>query len=172
MKSNLDMFRLEGRTALVTGASSGLGAAFARGLADAGANVVVTARRKERLESLAAELEAGGRQALPVPCDVTREDQVERLVQTTLERFKRLDVLVNNAGASNVAPAEDEALDMFQRVIDVNVTGVFLCAKHCGREMLRAGRVRLSTSPRSWVWWGSAPFPRRPTTHPRARLST
>ena len=140
MKSNLDMFRLEGRTALVTGASSGLGAAFARGLADAGANVVVTARRKERLESLAAELEAGGRQALPVPCDVTREDQVERLVQTTLERFKRLDVLVNNAGASNVAPAEDEALDMFQRVIDVNVTGVFLCAKHCGREMLRAGR--------------------------------
>jgi NAD(P)-dependent dehydrogenase (short-subunit alcohol dehydrogenase family) len=140
MSSTVDMFRLEGRTALVTGASSGLGVAFARGLAGAGASVVVTARRRERLEGLAAELEADGRQTLPVPCDVTREDQVELLVQATLKRFGRLDILVNNAGVSNVAPAEEEALADFRRVLDVNVTAVFLCAKHCGRAMLRAGR--------------------------------
>ncbi|MFH1351052.1 MAG: glucose 1-dehydrogenase [Pseudomonadota bacterium] len=140
MSSILDMFRLEGRTAVVTGASSGLGVAFARGLAEAGASVVVAARRRERLERLAAELEAEGRQALSVLCDVTREDQVERLVRMTLERFRRLDILVNNAGAGHVAPAEAESLDLFQRVINVNVTGVFLCAKHCGRAMLQAGQ--------------------------------
>ncbi|MBW1788293.1 MAG: glucose 1-dehydrogenase [Deltaproteobacteria bacterium] len=139
MNSILDMFRLDGRTAVVTGASSGLGATFARGLADAGANVVVVARRRERLEGLAGELERDGRQAMAVPCDVTREDQVERLVDMTLERFGRLDILVNNAGIGNVAPAEEEALDDFRRVIDVNVTAVFLCAKHAGRAMLRAG---------------------------------
>jgi len=140
MNSILNMFKLEGRTALVTGASSGLGVAFARGLASAGANVVVIARRKERLEALAADLEAAGRQALPVACDVTREDQVERLVQTVLGRFGRLDILVNNAGVSNVAPAEEEVLADFRRVLEVNTTAVFTCAKHCGRAMLQAGR--------------------------------
>jgi len=140
MNSTLDLFRLNGRVALVTGASSGLGATFARGVAEAGASVVVAARRKERLDSLVAELEKEGGQALAVPCDVTKEEEVERLVQATLKRFGRLDILVNNAGVSNVAPAEEEALEMFQRVIEVNVTGVFLCAKHCGKAMLSAGR--------------------------------
>ena len=140
MNSILNMFKLEGRTAVVTGASSGLGVAFARGLSDAGANVVVIARRKERLEALAEDLEAAGRQALPVACDVTREDEVERLVQTVLGRFGRLDILVNNAGVSNVAPAEEEALADFCRVLEVNTTAVFTCAKHCGRAMLQAGR--------------------------------
>jgi NAD(P)-dependent dehydrogenase (short-subunit alcohol dehydrogenase family) len=133
------MYRLDGRTAVVTGASSGLGAAFARGLADAGASVVAAARRADRLEGLAAEIRATGREALPFPCDVTREEEVERLVQATLDRFGRLDILVNNAGTSNVAPAESEALADFHRVIQVNVTGVFLCAKHCGKAMLQAG---------------------------------
>jgi len=140
MNSTLDLFRLNGRVALVTGASSGLGATFARGVAEAGASVVVAARRKERLDSLVAELEKEGGQAMAVACDVTKEEEVDRLVQTTLKRFGRLDILVNNAGVGNVAPAEEEALEMFQRVIDVNVTGVFLCAKHCGKAMLGAGR--------------------------------
>jgi NAD(P)-dependent dehydrogenase (short-subunit alcohol dehydrogenase family) len=139
MGSILDMFRLDGRTAVITGASSGLGSIFARGLAEVGANVVIAARRKERLEDLAAELQRDGRQAMPVPCDVTREDQVDRLVDMTLERFGRLDILVNNAGISNVAPAEEETSDDFRNVIDVNVTAVFLCAKHAGRAMLRSG---------------------------------
>ena len=139
MGSVLDRFRLDGRSAVVTGASSGLGSTFARGLADAGASVVVAARRKERLDDLAAELGRDGRQVLPVSCDVTREDQVERLMDMTLERFGRLDVLVNNAGMGHVAPAEEESLEDFRNVIDVNVTAVFLCAKHAGRAMLRAG---------------------------------
>jgi NAD(P)-dependent dehydrogenase (short-subunit alcohol dehydrogenase family) len=117
-----------------------LGVAFARGLAEAGAGVVLAARRRERLESLAAELGSQGHQALAVSCDVTKEDDVERLVQATLKRFGGVDILVNNSGTSYVGPAEDEAVEDFQRVIGINVTGVFLCAKHCGRVMLKAGR--------------------------------
>jgi len=140
MSSALDLFRLDGRVAVVTGASSGLGVTFATGLAEAGASVVVAARRKDRLESLAAELESQGRKALAVACDVTREDEVEQLVQAALKRFGRLDILVANAGGAYIGPAEDEPVEDFQRVIGINVTGVFLCAKHCGRAMLQAGR--------------------------------
>jgi NAD(P)-dependent dehydrogenase (short-subunit alcohol dehydrogenase family) len=134
------LFDLRGRVAIVTGASSGLGVTFARGLAAAGAFVVLAARRLEKLEALAAELEAGGAEALAVGCDVAREADVDRLVAAVQERFGRLDVLVNNAGTVHVGPAEDEDLARFREIVEVNLTGVFVCAQRVGRVMLASGR--------------------------------
>lgn len=133
-------FRLDGRVALVTGASAGMGVVFARCLAAAGASVVLAARRAERLEALAAALRAGGAQAQAVRCDVAREADVDMLVAATLAAFGRIDVLVNNAGFTQIVPAEEQALADWRAQIDVNLTGVFLCAQRVGRVMLEAGR--------------------------------
>lgn len=139
MKIINNLFGLNNRIALVTGASSGLGVIFARGLAAAGAKVVIAARRNDRLETLLNELTANGNEALAIVCDVTNEDQVDALVQETLGRFNRIDILVNSAGTTNTAPAEDESKISFQYVLDVNVTASFLCAQRCARFMLNAG---------------------------------
>jgi len=133
-------FRLDGRVAVVTGASAGMGVAFGRALAGAGARVVLAARRKERLEALAAEIVAAGGEALAVGCDVAREDDVDALVAATLGRFGAVDVLVANAGFTQIIPAEDQALADWRAQIDVNLTGVFACAQRFGRVMLEAGR--------------------------------
>ena len=93
-----NLFSLKGKVALVTGASSGLGAQFAKALAGYGADVVLVARRMERLVALAAEIEALGVKCLPLQCDVTVESEVEAAVQKTIGEFDRLDILVNNAG--------------------------------------------------------------------------
>ena len=132
------LFDLRGRVAIVTGASSGLGVTFARGLAAAGARLALAARRKERLEALAAELSAGGAESLAVPCDVSREADVDALVAQVLARFGRIDVLVNNAGTVHMGPAEDEPIARFREIVDVNLNGVFLCAQRVGRVMLAA----------------------------------
>jgi NAD(P)-dependent dehydrogenase (short-subunit alcohol dehydrogenase family) len=134
------MFRLDGRTAVITGASSGLGVVMAEALAAAGANVVVAARRTERIEELARSIVAGGGQAVAVSCDVSLEADVDRLVAATLERFGTLDVLVANAGVAEPQPAEEESLEHWKRILDVNLNGVFLCAQRCGRVMLKAGK--------------------------------
>jgi NAD(P)-dependent dehydrogenase (short-subunit alcohol dehydrogenase family) len=134
-----DKFDISGKVAIVTGASSGLGTVYARGLAAAGSMVVLAARRKDRLKKLVSELSTGGAQALAVGCDVAREDEVARLVEATMDRFGRLDILVNNAGIVNNEPAEAEDLNRFRQVMDINLTGTFICAQHCGRVMLRAG---------------------------------
>src|SRR6266508_190106 len=105
-------FRLDDRVALVTGASSGLGERFARVLAGVGASLVVAARRADRLEALAGEIDG----ALAVPCDVVRQEDRERLVAATLERFGRIDVLVNNAGVGTPEPAESETPERFAEV--------------------------------------------------------
>jgi NAD(P)-dependent dehydrogenase (short-subunit alcohol dehydrogenase family) len=132
-------FRLDGKVAVVTGASSGLGVGFAETLAAAGARVVLAARRAERLAELAERLERAGAEALAVPCDVSLESDVDHLVERTAARFGRADVLVNNAGAGSIVPAEDESLETWRRVLDVTLTGVFLCAQRFGRGMLEAG---------------------------------
>src|SRR3954465_8137369 len=114
----LAAFRLDGKVAIVTGASSGLGARFAKVLDAAGANVVLVARRKERLEALADEL---ANDALPVPTDLQQTDQLDDVVKQTLDTYGRVDVLVNNAGMVDAEPAIDEPLNRFTDVISVNL---------------------------------------------------
>ncbi len=131
----LALFRLDGQIAIVTGASSGLGERFARVLAAAGATVVVAARRLDRLDALAAQLPG----ALAVQADLSVAADRERLVSTTLERFGRVDVLVNNAGVGAATRIEDETLDQFHFAMEVNVTAVWHLSKLCGASMVAAG---------------------------------
>jgi NAD(P)-dependent dehydrogenase (short-subunit alcohol dehydrogenase family) len=134
------MFRLDGRTAIITGASSGLGVVMAEAMAGAGANVVLAARRADRIEGLASSIAKGGGKALAVPCDVSREEDVDRLVAAAQDRYGSVDILVNNAGVADPRPAEQESLEQFKRVLDVNLNGVFLCSQRCSRVMLKAGK--------------------------------
>jgi NAD(P)-dependent dehydrogenase (short-subunit alcohol dehydrogenase family) len=128
-------FRLDGRVALVTGASSGLGARFARVLDAAGARVVLVARRLDRLEALAAELH----DAHPVRCDLTRADELDRPVDAALERCGRVDVLVNNAGGIDSGPALEEPLARFQEVVAINLVAPFALAQRAARAMVASG---------------------------------
>jgi NAD(P)-dependent dehydrogenase (short-subunit alcohol dehydrogenase family) len=132
--SRPDLTDLRDRVAIVTGASSGLGARFATVLADAGAHVVAAARRLDRLEQL-----ADGRRIAAVRCDVTDDDDVERLVSTTLERFGRVDVCVNNAGASSGGPEQQATLDAFRRVVQLNVEAVFAVSQAVSAPMRKQG---------------------------------
>jgi NAD(P)-dependent dehydrogenase (short-subunit alcohol dehydrogenase family) len=133
-------FRLDGRAAVVTGASSGMGVTFARALAAAGARVALAARRLERLEAIAAEIRAEGGDAFAASCDVAVEAQVDALVEAVRERFGGVDVLVANAGYTQIVPAEHQALADWRAQIEVDLSGVFLCAQRFGRVMLAAGR--------------------------------
>jgi NAD(P)-dependent dehydrogenase (short-subunit alcohol dehydrogenase family) len=131
----LDRFRLDGRTAIVTGASSGLGVAFAAALAEAGADVVLAARRTDRLEATRAAVEGAGRRALAVGTDVSVPEDCRRLVETAVEAFGHVEILVNNAGVGTAVPATREKPDEFRRVIDVNLNGCYWMAQECGRVM-------------------------------------
>ncbi len=131
----LDLFRLDGKVAIVTGASSGLGVAFAQALAEAGADVVLGARRVERLEDTRKLVEAAGRRALAVQTDVADPDACQALVDAAVQEFGRVDVLVNNAGIGTAVPATRETPEEFRQVIDVNLNGCYWMAQACGRVM-------------------------------------
>ena len=131
----LDRFRLDGKVAIVTGASSGLGVDFATGLAEAGADVVVSARRAERLEDTRERVEQLGRRCLVSPADVAKPEDCTRTVEAAMEEFGHVDVLVNNAGIGTAAPATREAPDDFRRVVDINLNGSYWMAQACGRVM-------------------------------------
>jgi NAD(P)-dependent dehydrogenase (short-subunit alcohol dehydrogenase family) len=131
----LDSFRLDGRVAIVTGASSGLGIAFARALAEAGADVALGARRIERLEETKQLVEGAGRRAIVVPTDVARPEDCQRLVRQTVEHLGRVDILVNNAGIGTAVPATHETPEQFRGVIDINLNGCYWMAQACGRVM-------------------------------------
>jgi gluconate 5-dehydrogenase len=135
-----ELFDLKGRVAVVTGGAAGLGRQMAEALAELGADVVICGRREERCRQAAEELRALGGRTLPVGCDVTQAADVQRLVDATLEAFGRLDVLVNNAGRAWGSPLEDMRLEDWQKVLDTNLTGTFLCAQAAGRVMIRERR--------------------------------
>jgi NAD(P)-dependent dehydrogenase (short-subunit alcohol dehydrogenase family) len=131
----LDRFKLDGKVALVTGASSGLGAAFAAGLAEAGADLAICARREDRLQEVRARVEQLGRRCVAIPADVSDPAHCQRAVETTVRELCRVDVLVNNAGVGTAVPATRETPEEFRRVIDVNLLGSYWMAQACGRVM-------------------------------------
>ena len=130
-----DMFRLDGKVAIVTGASSGLGVAFAQALAEAGADVVLGARRAERLEQTAELVRDAGRRVLTFATDVADPEQCQALVDAAMAEFGHVDVLVNNAGVGTAVPATHETTEQFRSVIDVNLNGCYWMAQACGRVM-------------------------------------
>jgi NAD(P)-dependent dehydrogenase (short-subunit alcohol dehydrogenase family) len=130
-----DLFRLDGKVAIVTGASSGLGVAFAQALAEAGADVALGARRVEKLADTAKLAEAAGRKALSVATDVADPASCQALVDAAMAEFGRVDILVNNAGIGTAVPATRETPEQFRGVIDVNLNGCYWMAQACGRVM-------------------------------------
>lgn len=138
-----ELFSLEGRVAVVTGGSRGLGLEIAHGLGEAGASVAVTARRQEWLRPAEEELRGAGIDAAALACDVADQAQVEALARATLDRFGRVDILVNAAGISWGAPALEMPLDRFRSVLDVNATGTFLCCQVFGQAMAERGGGRI-----------------------------
>ncbi len=139
--SILDEFLLTDKVAIVTGASSGLGVAFARALAEVGASVVLGARRTDRLASVAAEIEARGGRALAVHADVADPGSCSALAGAAMAEFGRLDILVNNAGLGTAYPASRETPEQFRSVIDVNLGGSYWMAQACGRVMLPGSSI-------------------------------
>jgi NAD(P)-dependent dehydrogenase (short-subunit alcohol dehydrogenase family) len=131
-----EFFDLSGKVAIVTGGGSGIGRQMAQGLSEAGAELVLCARKVERCEEAAAQMPT---RALAMQCDVTDADSVESMVARTVDELGRVDILVNNAGTVWGAAPEDIPLKGWQKVVDVNLTGVFLCAQAVGRRMIERG---------------------------------
>ncbi len=142
-KTLLSIFDLTGKTAIVTGVSRGLGVSFARGLAKAGCDLAVAARTFNELQQVAKELETFGHKVLPIQADISKAADVETLISGTLRTLGHIDIFVNNAGTTAVADAENMTGEQWQRVIDTNLTGVFLCAQAAGRVMLKQGHGKI-----------------------------
>ena len=135
----MKLFDLSGRVAIVTGGNGGIGLGMARGLAAAGAAVVVAARDADKSRAAVGELEALGARALAVPVDVTSESSCRALVQTTQERFARLDILVNNAGTNVRKQPEDYRLEEWQMILATNLTSAFMCCQAAYPALRQAG---------------------------------
>jgi len=138
------LFDLTGRVAIVTGGSIGLGRQMAEGLAEMGADLVLCARKKERCHQAAEELQQLGVKAIALGCDVKSPDSIQQMVEATLSQFGRIDVLINNAGISWGAPVEEMRLEDWNKVIETNLTGTFLCAQAVGKVMIRQSRAENS----------------------------
>ncbi len=134
---------LEGKTAVVIGGTSGIGRALSLGLAEAGADVIASARRKEQLEETANEIEARGRRTLRVPSDVSDRASLEDLLRQTLEHFGKADILINCAGKIKRAPTLDFPEDEWQSILDTNLTGTLRACQIFGRHMLQRGYGRI-----------------------------
>lgn len=131
----LDRFRLDGRVAIVTGASSGLGVAFAIALAEAGADVALGARRADKLEATARKVEAAGQRAIVIATDVAKREDCLHLVEATNDAFGAVDVLVNNAGIGTAVPASRETEEEWRSVLDINLSGCYWMAQAAGKLM-------------------------------------
>ncbi len=137
------MPQLEDRICIITGAGTGIGKGIARAFGREGAKLVLASRNRENLEGTAAEIRAAGGHAQVIPTDVTREEDVVRLFETTTGEFGRLDVLVNNSGVFDGGPLEELSLATWRKVVDVNLTGPFLCSREAMKIMKRqrSGRI-------------------------------
>lgn len=138
--NTLGLFRLDGKTAIVTGGGQGLGEYFAEALSDAGAKVVLCSRKVEACEQIKQEIEAKGGKALALACDITKLSDIERVVEATQEAFGTIDILVNNSGATWGAPPEEMPLEKFAWVLDVNVKGTFMMSQAVGKTMIARGK--------------------------------
>ncbi|WNY24401.1 Gluconate 5-dehydrogenase [Methanimicrococcus hongohii] len=137
------MFDLTGRVAVVTGGSSGIGVQFAKALAEQGADVVIIARRMDKLETVAEEVRKTGRKCLPIAADLTKADDIKKAVAEIVEKCGKIDILVNNAGTSAVAPAESMTDEEWNRVVELNLDSVFFVAREFGKVMIenKYGRI-------------------------------
>jgi 7-alpha-hydroxysteroid dehydrogenase len=137
--SVLDAFRLDGKVAIVTGAGRGIGASIARTFAEAGADVVLTARTKEQLDEVAADVRALGREAIVIPADVNDNDVLQEIVARTVAELGRIDVVVNNAGGTMPRPFLDTSPGFFERSFHFNVTTAFVLSKAAAPHLLASG---------------------------------
>ena len=143
------LFDLSGRVAIVTGGSIGLGRQMAEGLAEMGAHLVLCARKEERCHQAAEQLQQLGVKAIALSCDVKNPASIQEMVEATLSQFGRIDVLINNAGISWGAPVEEMRLEDWNKVIETNLTGTFLCAQAVGKVMIRQSRGKNSAGKNS-----------------------
>jgi NAD(P)-dependent dehydrogenase (short-subunit alcohol dehydrogenase family) len=137
----LDRFRLDGKVAVVTGASSGLGVAFAKALAEAGADLILGARREERLTATGKLVEAAGRKYFAKKTDVTKPEDCDALIAFAVEKFGRVDILINNAGIASAIPAVKESPDQFREVIETNLLGSYWMAQAFARANAEGGAI-------------------------------
>jgi NAD(P)-dependent dehydrogenase (short-subunit alcohol dehydrogenase family) len=143
VRSVKELFDLSGRAAIITGGSIGLGRQMAEALAEMGCNLVLCARKKERCEETAHDMEKLGVRALACACDVKDQASVQQMVDAAVSHFGRLDILINNAGISWGAPTEAMTLAEWNKVIETNLTGTFLCAQAAGKIMLKQERGKI-----------------------------
>lgn len=134
-----NQFDLTGKVAIVTGATKGLGYGMALALAQAGADIVVASRTPSECEKVAAEIQAMGRRALPVPTDVSGLDSINSLVDTVIEQMQTIDILINNAGTAITKPALELREEDWDGVLDLNLKGVFFLAQAVGKQMVKQG---------------------------------
>ncbi|WP_054812691.1 SDR family NAD(P)-dependent oxidoreductase [Nocardia arizonensis] len=137
----IDKFRMDGRVVVITGASSGLGVAFANAFADVGADLVLAARRVDKLEQTAEAVRAVGRSALTVATDIADPAATQHMIDAAMERFGRVDALINNAGIGTAHPALRETPEQFREVIDINLNGSYWAAQAAGRVMLPGSSI-------------------------------
>ncbi|MBI4551679.1 MAG: glucose 1-dehydrogenase [Candidatus Latescibacteria bacterium] len=140
----LDLFRLDDRVAVVTGASFGLGRGMAEGLAEAGADVVAVSRQRENLRAVERAITAVGRRCLPIACDVTARSQVHAMVDQAYDHFGQVDILVNNAGIIRRAPSVEYSEEDWRAVLDLNLDGVWYCCQEVGRRMVERKRGKIT----------------------------
>ncbi|WP_404452944.1 SDR family oxidoreductase [Virgibacillus necropolis] len=138
-----DLFKLEGKTAIVTGGARGLGAQIAQGFAEAGANVVVCSRKIEACQEMSDKLKSLGVDSLAFSCDITNQEAIKKVVEETTAHFGSIDILVNNSGATWGAPVVDMPYEAWQKVLNVNVTGTFLMSQEVGKVMIeqKSGKI-------------------------------